>query len=83
MDEVAISRACPTGCPGDTKGRSNDLLSDFRCEKEVDGTYISSADLHVKGMPEQHIYAVGIGRERVIADMLTAAADTIREYFFG
>ena len=27
MDEVIINRACPTGCPGDTKGRSNDLVS--------------------------------------------------------
>ena len=83
MDEVIINRVCPTGCPGDTKGRSNVLLSDFRCEKEPDGSYISSADLHVKGMPMQHIYALGDSRNLAIIAMLEEAAATIREYFYG
>jgi hypothetical protein len=66
-----------------TKAESNDLLSAFRCEKESDGTYISSADLHIAGMPEQHIYATGLTSALAISWMLQSASETIREYFGG
>lgn len=66
-----------------TKPESNDLLSAFRCEKETDGSYISSADLHIEGMPMQHIYALGDSRNLAIISMLEAAVATIREYFYG
>jgi len=65
------------------EGEKLDLLSDFRCEQEEDGNYIASADLHVKGMPKQHIYATGLAPAAAISWMLQSASETIREYFEG
>jgi hypothetical protein len=65
-----------------TKPESNDLLSDFRCEKDG-AEFIASADLDIKGMPKQHIYATGLTAALATSWMLQSASETIREYFEG